>query len=84
MAHDKKLIVNAFWDDEAQVWWATSDDIPGLATEAASPELLLEKLLVIIPELIEANGIVDGDSDEIPFELVSVCTRAAVAHRQYA
>jgi len=26
--------VSAFWDDEAAVWVATSEDIPGLATEA--------------------------------------------------
>ena len=31
----KEIIeVSAFWDHEASVWVATSDDVPGLATEA--------------------------------------------------
>jgi hypothetical protein len=35
--------VNAFWNDEAQVWVAASDDVLGLATEAEAVEQLLEK-----------------------------------------
>ena len=30
----KPLSVYAFWDDEANVWVASSEDVPGLATEA--------------------------------------------------
>jgi predicted RNase H-like HicB family nuclease len=52
----KSLIVNAFWDDEARVWVAESDDVPGLATGATTLESLLEKLEVIIPELLELNA----------------------------
>jgi len=44
--------VSAFWDEEAKVWVATSDDVPGLATEAETVELLLGKLRVMIPELL--------------------------------
>jgi predicted RNase H-like HicB family nuclease len=33
--------VAAFWDREAKVWVATSDDVPGLATEAESVELYI-------------------------------------------
>ncbi|WP_035081253.1 DUF1902 domain-containing protein [Aphanizomenon flos-aquae] len=32
------LKVHAFWDEEAQVWTASSEDVPGLATEASSLE----------------------------------------------
>jgi hypothetical protein len=32
------LLVTAEWDEEAKVWVATSDDVPGLATEAESRE----------------------------------------------
>jgi len=51
------IIVRAEWDDEAKVWVATSEDIPGLATEADTMEVLRQKLHVMIPELIEANGL---------------------------
>jgi hypothetical protein len=51
------LAVEAFWDPLAAVWVATSDDVPGLATEAGTLEQLTEKLHVIIPELLDANGI---------------------------
>ena len=52
----KQITVNAEWDSEAKVWVATSDDVPGLITEAETVEALAEKLSVIIPELLEANG----------------------------
>ncbi len=57
MSGTKKICVNAFWDDEAKVWVATSEDVPGLATEAESSEQLIEKLRILIPELLEANGL---------------------------
>ena len=50
-------IVNASWDTEAKVWVATSDDVPGLATEARDVDALIKKLRVMIPELLEANGL---------------------------
>lgn len=52
----KQIRVDAFWDSEAEVWVATSEDLPGLVTEASSNELLVEKLKVMIPELLELNG----------------------------
>ena len=66
---EKPLFVKAEWDDEAQVWVATSDDVPGLATEARTVESLVEKLKVIIPELLEANG--HPMPFKVPFELLS-------------
>lgn len=47
--------IHADWDPEAEVWVATSDDVPGLATEAPTVEVLAEKLRTMIPELLEAN-----------------------------
>ena len=65
----KPLFVRAEWDEEASVWVATSDDVPGLVTEEATMEGLIEKLKVIIPELLEANGVrIDR---EVPFELMT-------------
>ena len=44
MRNDKTLIVRAIWDDEANVWVASSEDIPGLATEADNLNDLLKSL----------------------------------------
>ena len=61
--------VKATWDEEAQVWVATSDDVPGLATEADTIEELLAKLRVMIPELLDANGVAPAPAGEVPFQL---------------
>jgi predicted RNase H-like HicB family nuclease len=43
------------------VWVATSDDVPGLATGADTLDALVDKLKVVIPELLEANGLLRID-----------------------
>lgn len=77
----QSLIVHATWDDEAQVWVATSEDVPGLATEAPDWNKLVQKLQVMIPELLDANGYPDGDRD-VHFKLLGEIN--AVAHREAA
>jgi len=63
----KPLVVKAIWDEEAQVWVATSDEVPGLVTEAPSRDALVKKLKVMIPELLDYSPhtrrsfTVDGD-----------------------
>ena len=57
----KDVRVEAFWDEEAKVWVASSDDVPGLITEAPTMELLMQKIRVLIPELFRANKIVTGE-----------------------
>lgn len=51
-----KLVVTAEWDDEGEVWVATSDDIPGLVTQSKSLEGLLERVVSVAPELLEDNA----------------------------
>lgn len=73
----KSHAIHAEWDPEARVWVATSDDVPGLATEGESLEALDAKLKHLVPELLESNGItVDG---EVPYELLA--RRVGVAPR---
>ena len=68
----KQITVNAEWDPEAKVWVATSDDVPGLITEAETVEALAEKLSAMIPELLEANGALAGDAiREAPINLIA-------------
>jgi len=76
----KIFFVRAEWDEEASVWVATSDDVPGLATEAETLEALCTKLERMIPELLEANGI--SLKEEIPFELLA--RRFSVAQTMHA
>jgi len=53
-----EYIVNLIWDEEASVWVATSDDIPGLVLESGSLDALIERVRFAAPELLKINGIV--------------------------
>jgi predicted RNase H-like HicB family nuclease len=52
-----QLEFRAHWDPEAGVWWAESDDIPGLVTEAKTFDELVTNVCDLIPELLELNGV---------------------------
>ena len=67
--YGKPLFVHAEWDEVARVWVATSDDVPGLATEEDNLEGLIEKLKVMIPELLDVNE-AKGER-EVSFELLT-------------
>lgn len=51
-----KYIINLLWDNEADVWVATSDDIPGLVLESGSFDALIERVRFAIPELLSLNN----------------------------
>jgi predicted RNase H-like HicB family nuclease len=63
----KTYQVIAEWDDEAQVWVASSEDVPGLATGADTLEDLIEKLKIVIPELLVENKLLPADTESVPF-----------------
>ena len=75
----KIFFIRAEWDEEASVWVATSDDVPGLVSEADTIEQLSAKLEVLIPELLDANGY--PDVRDVPFELLA--RKISVAHRAH-
>lgn len=55
------LEVRAHWDDDAKVWWAESDDVPGLVTEASTFDELVENVRELTPDLLELNAVqIDG------------------------
>jgi hypothetical protein len=72
----KIYFIRAEWDDSAHVWVATSDDVPGLATEANTMEALSLKLEQIVPELLEANGCLPGR--DVAFEILA--RKFTIAH----
>ena len=49
---DVSYRINLLWDSEAEVWMATSQDVPGLVLESGSFDTLLERLKYAIPELL--------------------------------
>ncbi len=67
---DRPLFIMTEWDEEACVWVATSDDVPGLVTEESTVEALIEKLIIMVPELLELNG-EQKQGKEVAFEMLS-------------
>ncbi len=66
---NKTYQVQAQWDSEAGLWVAESEDVPGLVAEAESPNRLREKLLVLIPELLELNGVLPKGISPVQFSV---------------
>ena len=52
---NKKYVINFKWDEEACVWIALSDDVPGLVLEHGSLDALMERVRVAVPELLDMN-----------------------------
>jgi predicted RNase H-like HicB family nuclease len=48
--------VSLHWDDEAYVWLASSNDVPGLALESGSLDALMERVKYAIPDLLELKN----------------------------
>jgi Domain of unknown function (DUF1902) len=67
---NKPYFVRAEWDDDAAVWVASSDDVPGLVTEAATLEALDTRLRSRVPELLDANGCMPADG-QVTVELLA-------------
>src|SRR5258707_10906794 len=65
------LEVTAFWDPEAKVWVALSDELPGLVAEADSMNELVPELDRIIPALIEANDVTRLRNRHVRYHLVA-------------
>ncbi len=63
--------VSAFWDSEVDVWVASSDNLPGLFTEASTIEVLTAKLKAMIPELIDLNKVDSVNKDYIDLYLTT-------------
>jgi predicted RNase H-like HicB family nuclease len=67
----KRYLVTAQWDNEANVWVATSDDIAGLVSEARTLDELFKRVVAVTPELLEDNGLSREDSNVIDMHVVS-------------
>ena len=72
MQHHRKLLVTAHWDDEAGVWVATSEDIPGLVTEAKNIDDLVRRVRELIPDLLEENAHLIAHGQDVA-DLLELC-----------
>lgn len=50
------LTIEARWDGEAQVWLATSPDVPGLVVEAETWPAMIGEVRLVLPELLGLQG----------------------------
>jgi hypothetical protein len=53
--HMAEYTVLLTYDDDARVWIAENDDIP-VVLESGSLDLLMERVRVAVPEILEMNG----------------------------
>ena len=61
--------VQLFWDSEAEVWVATSNDILGLILEDCSVDKLIKKVRLAAPEIIELNHLNKRNSIHFSYEV---------------
>jgi hypothetical protein len=51
----EEYTITIAFDEEASVWYALNDDIP-IALESDSIDVLIERVKLAVPELLELNG----------------------------
>lgn len=52
----QQISIAARWDGDANVWIATSSDVPGLVVEAESWPSMIEEVRLVLPDLLELEG----------------------------
>ena len=52
------IAVEAEWDAEAEVWVATSDEVPGLVAEHRDLAVLQAMVVELVPILLVENGLI--------------------------
>ena len=57
-----EYVIHFTWDNDANVWTATSDDIPGLVLESGSLDALMERARHAVPELLTLNRLKRGNA----------------------
>lgn len=67
---NRSIIVRADWDAEAGVWVATTEDICGLAIEAPTLDLLRDRVMGALLDLVEENGL-DTAPSRIPVHIMA-------------
>lgn len=66
------MFVKADFDRDANVWYVSDSDIPGLVTEAATFDDLCQKIPIMAAELLSLNG--GAESGEVLIEIIAHTT----------
>lgn len=72
-------VVTAAWDAESGMWYVADSDIPGLCTEAPSFEALVERVAAVAPDLIELNGLSEGEG-QVPLTVTASRQTSVALH----
>jgi hypothetical protein len=70
----KNCVIKMIWDDG--IWCAESDDELGIVLESASFDILVERVRLAVPEMLELNCGYTGPF-EITFEAIRTDTMKA-------
>ena len=73
-----KCRVKLIWSNESKSWYTVSDDVPGLALGADSFDVLVERVRLAAPELLELNLNFKGEV-ELHFEAERIDVLAAAS-----
>jgi len=57
--------IRAEYDPEARAWWVADSDLPGLAADAETLEVLAAKAGSMIPDLLEIHGDLIADKSRL-------------------
>jgi len=71
MAHTYHATMS--WDGEAEVWYISDTDFPGLVAEAPTQKELVDKIHLLVPELFETNRHLfeEAVNETLPLHLTS-------------
>jgi predicted RNase H-like HicB family nuclease len=61
--------IEAEWDADAEVWVATSPNVPGLVVQGRTPDEIVDKVRLVLPALIEI-GVEPEDRLNVTFRRV--------------
>ena len=73
---EKQFNVFVEWDDEARVYVATSDDVPGLVAEGPTLDAVRDKVLALVPELLAENAHLVAKNNRFG-DLVRLCVESS-------
>jgi predicted RNase H-like HicB family nuclease len=66
---ERSFTLRAHWDSDAKVYWAESDDVPGLVTESATFDQLVANVMELVPELLRLNDHPRARDAELPIQV---------------